>query len=259
MAEVLIVIWVLTWMIKTATTDVIYSIKGQIPPRHRERMARIEAGSTEQRRYGVRGWAADLWDDGLRANTEWRRHRAARRAEARRQTPIDDLAELVREAQDVPKPDHIGAKNNEQPTTPVGKPPVESATDEPAKTSAPVPGRVIPLFPNKEIQMSNQPTATPNGATGEVTGLQSAIAYADAVAQAHSAHSTGGGEGYVGSLTSFGVTGNTISLVRQAQEASALAASAWKAASQALQSQHVVKEAYDANPDAGTQAFVQGE
>lgn len=118
------------------------------------------------------------------------------------------------------------------------------------------------------------PTASPNGSstkgttmngtatqnpTVEVTGLASATAYAKAVAAAHASHSTAGGESYINSLQSFNVTGATIAAVGAAQEASSNAAAMWVAVAEKLDSQMNVKEAYNSNPDAGNQQFVQGE
>lgn len=109
--------------------------------------------------------------------------------------------------------------------------------------------QIIPMFPvKKEV-----PTMS------EITGLQSAIAYAEGVAAAHEQHSIAGGEAYRGSLQGFGVSGQAIQVVASAQEFSEMAASAWRAAAAELSKQNVVKEAYDSVPDAGSKAFVQGE
>lgn len=94
--DVLFWIVVLTWMAKRGVEDVTHALRGTTPPRHRERMERIKRGES-QSRYGVRGWLDDATEDFLRANTQWRRSRSARKAAARLNVPIDDMVEVVRE------------------------------------------------------------------------------------------------------------------------------------------------------------------
>ncbi|WP_327029692.1 hypothetical protein OG989_04000 [Micromonospora sp. NBC_01740] len=94
--DVLFWIVVLTWMTKRGAEDVLYAVKGQTPPRHRERMERIKRGES-QARYGARGWLDDATEDFLRANTQWRRSRAAKKAAERLSVPIDDMVDVVRE------------------------------------------------------------------------------------------------------------------------------------------------------------------
>ncbi|MEV7267041.1 hypothetical protein AB0N38_26115 [Micromonospora aurantiaca] len=94
--DVLFWIVVLTWMAKRGAEDVTHALRGTTPPRHRERMERIKRGES-QSRYGMRGWLDDATEDFLRANTQWRRSRSARKAAARLNVPIDDMVEVVRE------------------------------------------------------------------------------------------------------------------------------------------------------------------
>jgi len=83
----------------------------------------------------------------------------------------------------------------------------------------------------------------------EVTGVKSAIAYAEAVSAAHAAH--GGAEQYVTSLTTMEVGSADIAKVRAAQEASRNAAAMWKDAAEALTTSNAaVGEAYMTSPDA---------
>jgi hypothetical protein len=130
------------------------------------------------------------------------------------------------------------------PCNPDGSPVVEPAHDGPD-------ARVIPMF--------RTPVKEEVPVMSEVTGLQSAIAYAAGVAAAHEQHSLAGGEAYVGSLAGFEVAGVGLSSAHEAQEASEIAAGAWKRHAAELVKQLAVKEAYDSVPDAGNKVFVQGE
>lgn len=85
-------------------------------------------------------------------------------------------------------------------------------------------------------------TTAPTQQSGEVVGLTSAINYADAVAQAHAAHSQGGDEQYRASLGQAKVGPETIKSAARAQELSAMAAAAWKAHADKLREQLAAKE-----------------
>ncbi|MDM4723260.1 hypothetical protein QTQ03_28040 [Micromonospora sp. WMMA1363] len=63
-------------------------------------MERIRRGES-QSRYGVRGWLDDATEDFLRANTGWRRSRAAKKAAQRLNVPVDDMVDVVREPRPV--------------------------------------------------------------------------------------------------------------------------------------------------------------
>lgn len=100
--EVLFWIVLLTYVTKRSAEDVLHAVKGTPNPRHQARMERIKRGES-QARYGVRGWLDDATEDFLRANTQWRRTRAAQRAAKRLDVPLDDLAEAVREDRPAPR------------------------------------------------------------------------------------------------------------------------------------------------------------
>ncbi|MFC6017819.1 hypothetical protein ACFP2T_16580 [Plantactinospora solaniradicis] len=120
--------------------------------------------------------------------------------------------------------------------------------DEPKDTR---PDAVIYQFPNpkkieKEIRM----------ATSEVTGLSTALAFAQTAADAHASFATGGTEGYTGALAQHGVGDGCISSAKEAQEASSIAAAKWAKHHEDLTAQLNVKEAYQGNPDAGNKQFL---
>lgn len=303
MVEIVIVLW-MAWLI---ATDVIYAAKGQVPPRKQVRLAEIEAGDA-QSRYGVRGWARDLFDDALKAKTERRREKAAERKDAKRADEVEfdlidhfDTLPYQRDPLPAPTvavptdtgpdsdvgyrkpqpgeraPDNMTGRVMEwtgsqwAPVCPVddipmggrddegwltcercGRRPFDPQPEQPTSTNEPL-ASVIPMFPTsteKEHSMSDQPVA-------EVTGLQSAIAYAEGVSGAHAAH--GAAEGFTASLADAGYGDSVLGAVAAAQEASANAGALWAAAAAKLKESNVVKEAYDNVPDAGNKHHVMAE
>jgi hypothetical protein len=107
--------------------------------------------------------------------------------------------------------------------------------------AAAVPAAVTPIIRTEGDTMA-QPTSSPQQ-SGEVVGLMSAINYADAVAAAHEAHSTGGGEQYRASLGQAEVGSETIQTAASAQELSEMAGAAWRAHAAKLREQLAAKEA----------------
>lgn len=249
-------------------------------------------------RYGTREWFADLYSDALAAHTERRRAKTALassepQTRARPET-VDDMVDVagVRPQPDNPatEPDWLTPDRDE----PAGQPVVHddqhpycvtpcgpnclhhgwqclrcSGTESGFASQAEAEqsylqhtcptdntddgqplATVIPMFPNpKEINMSN----------AEITGLPTAIAFAQGMANAHRAASSAGGEEYVAALRKFEVGEGTISSVGTAREMSSQAAAAWDRVAAEMGRQTTVKEAYDAVPDAGNKAFVTGE
>lgn len=85
--------------------------------------------------------------------------------------------------------------------------------------------------------------------TGDITGLISAIGYAEAVAAAHSAHGTN--EAFTTALTVAEYGQVIVDAVAAAQHASTDAAAAWAAAAAELRAALTVRDAYMAVPDTG--------
>lgn len=277
MIELALIAWAITWCVKNAISDVRYAALGKTPPRYQ---------------YGLHKYAASFAADFLEAKTEKRRELAAKRsreakaaakaapAPAVEPVEVPAPAPAPAPAAEVPAPAEAPAAvalnrpisdtgsaavshhDNAEPT-PVPAPESnlifefeyedeqEVEQDEPAHSA-----RIIPMFAVKKEVPPMAITAAP---VAEITGLQSAIAYADAVADAHASHSSGGGEAYIGSLQAAEVSGRAIQMVAEAQEASQIAADSWRAAAVELAKQNIVKEAYDSVPDAGSKVFVQGE
>lgn len=92
----------------------------------------------------------------------------------------------------------------------------------------------------------------------EATGLTSSINYAGAQADAAYGNVTEV-EQWLASLKAHEVTGETIEAGRQAMEQYQAAGASFARAQAALQRHLQVKEAYDANADAGDRQFVTSE
>lgn len=97
-----------------------------------------------------------------------------------------------------------------------------------------------------------------DGDMAEVTGLASALAHSAEMRRAYE-ESTAGAEQYAASLAAGGVTGEALAAVQQAMEAQQQAAAAWGQAESTLGRHMQVREAYDANQDAGSREFVTAE
>lgn len=100
-------------------------------------------------------------------------------------------------------------------------------------------------------------TTTAPQQSGEVVGLMSAITYAETVAAAHAAHSTGGGEGYRASLGQANVGPETVKSAAEAQELSEMAGAAWAQHAAKLREQLAAKEATTA--ETGSKEFLLSE
>lgn len=92
----------------------------------------------------------------------------------------------------------------------------------------------------------------------EVTGLSSAVNYAQQQQQAHDRAVTDC-EGFAAALSANEVSGEALTEAQRAMELEQQTAAAWQRAHTALSNHMGVKEAYDANPDAGNKQFVTSE
>lgn len=115
---------------------------------------------------------------------------------------------------------------------------------------------VRPIRPTNQEDTVSAPTTTASAGAPEATGLTSAIAYAQGMADtfAGNAAST---EQWIASLQgNGGVSGPAVAAAQQAAELQQQAAAAWAACAQALTSHTSVREAYQGSPGAGTREFV---
>ena len=100
------------------------------------------------------------------------------------------------------------------------------------------------------------PHTGPSGTPGEVTGLESAKAYAAGMHDAY-AIAASRTETFAAQLGSGGVLGGpAVQAVARAQDLTGQASTAWAQASGALDQQTVVKEAYTVAPEAGDKQFL---
>lgn len=287
MIEFLVIAWVAWQFTNLLVQDGVHAVKGTTPPRHVERMARLERGEQLPQRYGIGGYLRDLLDDALHADIERRRRKGERKREAEERgdvptphtpgTPASNGEPETRPVRtSVPDPDGGPAPAAPAAAAPDQNPMPDSpdddtvtpasVVDEPATTPAYPPQPQADDGPTARVyQFPQQPegdsmattTDNPSGVT-EVTGLASAVAYANGVAAAHEAH--GSGESYVASLRQFQVGDSDVALVQAAQEASKNAAAKWQTAADALRDHNAgVREAYQTAPEAGNKQFATSE
>ncbi|GGM23128.1 ADP-ribosyltransferase [Dactylosporangium sucinum] len=93
------------------------------------------------------------------------------------------------------------------------------------------------------------------GGGGEVAGLGAARQFAAGMSAAYAGQSDHTGQ-FVASLRHQGVDGAVVHAAEAAQQASDAAATAWARADQALTGHEQVREAYAANPGAGSKGFI---
>ena len=134
--------------------------------------------------------------------------------------------------------------------TPAATSPENQPTDPSAGSDGQSMGVVIPFTRKDSSDMTDAP--------GEVSGLASAQTYATEMSSAMAAQ-VPLTEQFMASLQGGGVSGEAVAAAARAQELSAATSAAWAEANEALQRQNVVKEAYQATPEAGNKEFVTSE
>ncbi len=237
-------ILVVTWVIKNFFTDMAYAVRGQDAPRHKLKMARLKqaGGNYTAPRYMTGDYFKDLWSDGLEASTARRRAKKAAKARLK-----------LAEADTPPTPLPTVA-----PSEPVRDRP-ETLADLDDRPLAPV----IPMFPNRSKTppaggdtTNEEENDMPIIPAGEILSLPECLSYNQALINALG--EVASDEGYLGSLVGNKVSGAALTSAEAAQEASQMAADMWLAHYQEMEKQMAVKEAYDANPDAGDKDFLTG-
>lgn len=306
--ESFIVLLAFVWVIKTAITDLPYTLRGQVPPRHRVALERLAVKQTRMARAGrpVRAGAATnyarvLWEHSWADLTDRHNRRRARRqvkpprpprtgpARAyfgavttdtradlwRRWNKAWENAEARRRRRNEPSPDDAAwwwsdARAHDAPdaadaasgpaVAPTSHAETHTDSDElaaaPAVTPEP-PAAVIGDGSNTEN--ANQREATQMTSMlnlGEVSGLQSAIDFADKLAQA-SEESVQHLEQLGAGLTEGGTGNNTVGQFASAGDSLSAAASQLRAASDELRKHLMVRESYESTANqAGDKDFV---
>lgn len=265
-----LVFWAIVWICKNAAEDVMGAVKGRPSPRRVKQLKRIEAeGGTPG--YGFGGFAHDFWDDFLQARTAKRRELAAKGRESVGPTEVPEpevkpVGTFTPQAEDPPTPVAASPDDTDRRVDPLRLDGRNGNTESHDRETTPATEEAQPISPTPTAQVIpifRTPNSTPNQQevppmTTEVTGLTTAIDYANGVAQAHQSHAADA-ETFAASLASNEVGDGTIGLAVQAQEASSAAGAAWSAVADALNDQTGVKEAYEATPDAGSREFVTSE
>lgn len=280
-------LWLIVWMFKNAAMDVACAVTGKPNPRYELKKAKARAaGQAEpaQPRYGTRDWFGDLLADGLRAQTDWRRHRAAERrdrAAVRRQAA--EQAERDQAEQDYwadldrTKPDRTDPERTRPalPDEPTSEPVPASAW--PQQTSGPDAGGASGPEYDQQVPRQPQPPADPEPmarvypfpiptpqqedpvtiVNSEIVGLDQSIAYAKSLAGFAGEHGQAGNEGYIGHLVKSKVTGAGLQSAHDMQDAFSTAQAAADKHAKELERQRSVQEAYDSTPDAGDKDFQQ--
>ena len=242
-------LWLVVWLIKNATMDVACAVKGQANPRYELKKAQARAAGKPdpaQPRYGSKDWFADLVSDGLQAQTEARRRRAAEKRQAREE------AEAAKSKAIVTTPAPV-----EQPAPTPTSDPADGGAAGPEQTPTTPQPPAAPEVPTAQIIQF--PTSKENGMTtavnGEVIGLDQSIAYAKSLGKFAGDHAAAGNEGYIGHLAASKVQGAGLQTAHDMQEAFAIAAGAAEKHAAELEKQKSVQEAYATTPDAGDKAF----
>jgi hypothetical protein len=130
---------------------------------------------------------------------------------------------------------------------------------EPSPTADPEPGDAeIIQFADWQRSATSGSTEKENDMSAEITGLQSAIAYAEGSAAAAERAATQD-EMAIASLQAGGTTGAAIASLQASMEGHTQNAAHYRAAAAELTQQLQVKEAYAANQGAGEKQFVTSE
>lgn len=253
--ELLLVIGAVIWLWQNAKVEITHALAGTTSPRWRAKLERQRQQGLpgHQPRYASRAFLADLWGDMLQAKTEARRARTAERepvaAAGRMAAHVDDALAVAAER---PSPGHregeLAYPDRLPPTEPL---PVQEPDDPPT-------ARIIPMFPQDQpkepIVADNN---TPTTGSGEVTGLDPAIAHAQAVAAAHRAHA--GNETFLNGLAAAGHGPATLAQAGAARIKSQEAQAEWERLAQMMtDTNKPVQQAYVLSPDAADKGHLLG-
>lgn len=297
--EILLLSLAIGLFVRNIATDAAWTVRGQDPPSQRRRQARAKALSQHYRAHAPglvtgrregRKFVANAWHDAWESASEIRERRHSKKREKRRAKWAErdaqvtkpagkELDEWVATAPTQPEPktgtpkeqDTAGAGN----VRVVDGEPARRSTDEQERPEpAPSPDRkeqptsddmsgpaagdagvatVTPLHPDSDTGGSTVTTAT-----GETIGLTPAITYTQEMAES-CRQGVASTEQSVAHMQAGEVGQGTIGYLQQAMELMSQAAAAYESAQTELEQQHTVKDAYDANPDAGSKQFLTTE
>lgn len=299
--ESFIVLLVFAWTIRAAIVDAPYTLRGQVPPRHRVAMQRLElkqarlARSGQRRRRGgaAGNYARVLWEHSWTDLTERhnrRRARRANRAAGRTSAPIGaartyfrevtsdarngywrrwdaawrqatDRRRAVRQVEPAPPEQERAEQPASEPTAVTQTPISNAGQSEPAEAPVKPPAAVQGTGSTTEnTNQKEVPTMSANTLNvGEVSGLQSAIDFADKLASA-SEESVQHLEQLGAGLEAGGTGSGTVGRFSTAGDSLSAAAAALRTAVNELRQHMSVRESYEATGNqAGDKDFVTAE
>lgn len=284
--EWIIALGIIWWVVRGIGADLRAVARGRTPERVAAGRARATAGG---QRYGLRGYASDLWSDAwmvARAKREarvkqrladieehgpgptWRQRAADRWSAAwgRWEQRMAERQARREQATARPDPEPVAPA---APTGPDPGVPRQRVDQDPEQTNPEQEQRPEPQeLTARRDAAGRWVIDTPGDQAGadergdqdmsEVTGLISALTHAQQMRQAYE-ESTASAEQYLAGLQAGGVTGEALAAVQQAMEAQQAAAASWAQAEATLARHMQVREAYEANRDAGSREFVTAE
>lgn len=261
--------------------DLPAGIHGKTPPRHEYRMAKLKqaekSGGKPMHRsaFGryVSGVVDDAWTSAItrrqrmsdrRDERQQRRiDRKLRRAHAR-DTRSDERFDRRRERGDERHADRERRRDEREQSR---RPGLDAATEPQREPTAATEteGDTTARHETGHGQQAAVTEMTPprinEGApivtvpTGETTGLDSAISFAEQM-KSYLTQAVTSTEQSLANLSAGGVTGESLSSLTSAQEQLTAAVQAFEAAENELRGHLTVREAYDATPGAGDKEFV---
>lgn len=290
--EIFLVVFALGLMAEKFKVETAHAARGTTSPRWQRKLMEAERRGQPGYvpRYGSKDWCLDLWGDFLQDRTNARRaaaskpdasfaERAREVVRAERERRAREVAPVAAPVTPQPEPQTVNEPCDGCGTTILTvtwdadalrsycvdcrkrRAPTD-ADVRPDYVPTPIPdpdvadANVIPIFRKHDHQQEEDMTST---ISNEVTGLDPAIAYADAVAVTHEQHGSAGAETFVNGLADRGVGQETLAMVRDAQASSGIAAEKWRAVSAALANANKpVQQAYADNPEAGDRKFQEG-
>lgn len=291
-------LWIAGYFTRNVYEDAVFKARGEDPPSYRRQQQRWERQQQRRDRGPgpARKVFANVWADAWAQADERRSRRVEKAAQARRSKDAEkDMAAAEDEAYEVndrlnaaekrtpapawdatpppadtepaPTPAPSDTPPADQPTTTSPSDEDEPATgqvDAPAKRPAPAPAPAVGPDDAEIIQFADwqRPAAsTPtkeNTMSAEITGLRSAIAFAEG-SSTSATEAVTQTELAIANLQAGGTSGDAITALQQAMDQLTAAATAFQSAQQTLTQQLQVTEAYAANQGAGSREFVKSE
>jgi hypothetical protein len=239
--EIVLLIYCAYYLATRAATDLKYAAQGKTSPRWERKLEKLRQQGQPgyQPRYGSKEWCMDLWGDMLSAKTEARRAHTAKTSGPTAPDSFLAVAGEGRPASQRIDDAFVPAQAIHLIPAAPALPAVQPAPVAPPESATEAPSNVVHMFPKKEA----------GSIMSEVTGLDPAIAHAQAVAEVYAEH--GGGETFLAGLEAAKHGPTVLALASEARIKSSAAEAAWAMLAKALTDINKgVQEAYLASPEA---------